>query len=591
MGFFAFASGAAQNGPAVTSRTGVPVRTAPNASFAQVANVGGIAGSRFYLYLPSEIIDANLTPVIYVYGDKPYSDGNAAWSALAAAGLDTIAEAEHTAIIMLNPVGFSWGKNDIDVFEATMNYISAFGGEVPLTSHNLQYVIGEESGATFVNNYLTQNCKRIAAVMTFGGEIDNPTPRYALPAYIVSGSQKAVDFYLNANDGTRMLPISGRVRETVALRKSYWKTTEAGDKATHVYTANPIKKVIVNKSGAAILDAALIADCWEALFRYTSRPDLVTNAFQYSATVYNDAEYTLLPRPNYKAAGMQVIRVDGINNGIFDSSPNNFWYEFVPRAAQEAMARGSTEKFPMIVDFHGGGIYPLFSAEGGGWSQLAIDKNIIIVSPNLTPNDAKSNEEVMALIDYMIKKYPVDISCIYAEGFSQGSESTLSVSNAYPERFAAVVPMSRTNGPFYTDLVVNTSTYSYDIDLPVCVAGQGIETESTDANGRYVWFDAVKGIYTLNEVPQYTGALDYVKYPYWGFPIEDEVRHDPPAGFAIWQGYKYDANGVPIVSFVHTDQTAHVLYPEYAPILWEWLSRFSRDPQTKAVVYNMEFVR
>jgi hypothetical protein len=93
------------------------------------------------------------------------------------------------------------------------------------------------------------------------------------------------------------------------LRKSYWKTTEAGDKTTHVYTYNPVKKVIVSKSGAAVLDAALIADCWESLFRYTSRPVLVNNVFQYLGTFYNDADYTLLPRPNYKAAGMKVIRV------------------------------------------------------------------------------------------------------------------------------------------------------------------------------------------------------------------------------------------------------------------------------------------
>jgi pimeloyl-ACP methyl ester carboxylesterase len=192
----------------------------------------------------------------------------------------------------------------------------------------------------------------------------------------------------------------------------------------------------------------------------------------------------------------------------------------------------------------------------------------------------------MALVDYMIKKYPVDTSHVYAGGFSGGSRSTLSLSNAYPERFAAVVVMSPLVGPFYTYLVDRVSQYNYDIDLPICVAGQGIETESTNYNGEYIWFDAVKGIYSLNEIAPYTGALDYTKHPYWGFSIEDEVRYNPPTGFAIWQGFKYDADSVPLVSFAHTERLTHTHYPEYAPILWSWLSRFSRDTNTHKVVYS-----
>jgi poly(3-hydroxybutyrate) depolymerase len=600
VGGLAFAAAAGEfqenNLPVSSSNTPVPVTSAKGSAFMQVTNAGGIRGSRFYLYVPSELYKPGpmITPVIYVYGNNPYPDGFNAWDALTAAGLDKIAEAEHAAVIMVNPVNQTagWGKADIDVFEAIMDYINFANGQVKLTWHSLQYVIGEGSGATFVNNYLTQNCKRIAAVMTFGGSIGTPYPLYPLPAYIVSGSQAAVDFYININDGTPIVPTSGRVQDVIDLIKGYWQAIESTDKTTHVYTANPVKKVIVSKKAATALDAALIADCWESLFRYTTKADLITNFWQYfPSNTYNDAAFTLLARPNYKAAGMKVVKVDGIDNGIWESNADNYWYEFIPKAVQEAMAANSDKKFPLFLCLHGGGDHPIYEAESIGWSQLCIDQDIIMVSPNATAGGrtpeatAELSAKMMKLVDYMIKKYPVDTSRIYAAGFSGGASSTLAVSNAYPERFAAVSAMSCVAGPFYKTLLSSLPNYNYDIDLPVGVIGQGMETESTNFDGEYVWFDAVQGIYQLNEIEQYTGRLDYTRYPYWGFPIRDEIRYNPPTGFAIWRGFSYDDKGIPLVFFAHTEQTTHTHYPEYAPIIWDWFKRFSRDTVTKALIY------
>lgn len=565
------------------------VNPVEGARFLEVTDVGGIAGSRFYLYLPSQMYNPYpmLTPVIYVYGDKPYQSIDDAWAALTAAGLDTIAEAEYGAVIMVNPVGERWGKLDVEVFEAIEGYIYFTAGTVKLTYHNLQYAIGEGTGATFINNYLSQHCKRIAAVMTFGGEIDRPYPLYALPAYIVSGTQRAVDFYLNVNDGNLLLPTSGRIDKIRADTKAQWVRSQSADKTTYTFKANPVKKVIVSNALAKTrLDAKLIADCWESLFRYTTRTCLISNPWQFSNDVWNDAEFTLAARPNYKKAGMQVIKQDGVGNGIWPSDAANYWYEFVPAAVQQAMAEKSATKFPLLLCLHGGGDHPIYEAESQGWAQLAIDNNIIMVAPNPTARGTTGVEEMMKLLDYMIGKYPVDTSRIYAAGFSGGARSTLAVSNTHPERFAAVAPMSCVSGPFYTDLVAALGKYNYDIDLPICVAGNGRETESTDYNEQYVWFDAIKEIYTVNEIPQYEGKLDYLKYPYWGFPLEDEQRFSVPTGFALWRGVQYDADGVPLFGAVHTEITTHTHYPEYAPVIWEYLKQFARNTETHKVMYT-----
>ena len=122
--------------------------------FTQVTDVGGIQGSCFYIYIPAdlEIPYPIMTPVIYVYGNEPYDDKDTAWAALTATGLDIIADEEKAVIIMVNPVGDTWGRIDIDVYEAIMLYIYYVDGPVPITFHSMQYAIGEGSGATFIGN-------------------------------------------------------------------------------------------------------------------------------------------------------------------------------------------------------------------------------------------------------------------------------------------------------------------------------------------------------------------------------------------------------------------------------------------------------
>lgn len=568
------------------------------ARFEQVVDVDGIEGSCFYLYIPSnmEVPFPMMTPVIYVYGDAPYADTDAAWAAMTAAGLDVIAEDEQAVVILVNPVGDAWGEADIDVYEAIMGYISYVDGVEMLTYHSLQYAIGEGSGATFINNHLSHNAKRLAAVMTIGGEIGYNVPNLPLPAYIVSGSDEAVEYYLRANDGTfaddtnEVLPTSGRVDTTIEYYRSFWSTEETDEKTVYTYTYDDVKKVIVSKAEATALDAGLIADCWNSLFRYTARICLTTNFWQYTADNYNDTTFTLVKRPNYDAAGMDVIRVDATEQSIWTdigevgdrSYP--YWYEFVPAAVQEAMESDSDETFPLLLCFHGGGDHPIYEAESVGWAQLAIDNDIIMVAPN---GSSSTGEEFNALIDYMIEKYPVDTSRIYAAGFSGGARSTLTLSNAYPERLAAVAPQSCVSGPSYEPLLENLDAYDYDLDLPICVVGQGMETESTNNNYQYVWHDLLAGIMELNEIeaPDMT-ALDFAKYPYWGFETEEEMRHGAPYPFAIWTSQVSDENGVPMLALMHTEETTHTHYPYYANHIWAWMQQFTRDTQTHEVIYT-----
>lgn len=49
--------------------------------------------------------------------------------------------------------------------------------------------------------------------------------------------------------------------------------------------------------------------------------------------------------------------------------------------------------------------------------------------------------KVMQLLDYIIKKYPVDVNRIYVTGLSMGGYGTWDIISRYPKKFAAAIPI------------------------------------------------------------------------------------------------------------------------------------------------------
>ena len=538
-------------------------------SFIEVNDVGGIEGSRYYLYKASEVYNPPqmLTPVIYVYADQGYESKDAAEAAMKELGLIDLVEAEKGAILVVNPLGETWTKADLDVFEAVQadTYFNKKDKNAThqLSQHNLQYVIAEGAGATFVNNHLSQNCKRIAGVMTFGGEYDFAFQLYNLPAYIVSGDEGAIEFFKGTN-------------------KVDAEKTENG-KTIYYNAINPVQQVIVSDAQATSFDAALIADCWKSLFRYTTRLSLNTSAFSFPYPTYNNADFTLMSRPNYEAAGMKVIEHGG--NPLWEDDKKAIWYEFVPAAVQNA-AEGET--FPLILVLHGANNHALFTAEANGWAQLAIDHDLLVVSPNAPAFAAneKDVESLFALIDHMANTYPVDKSRIYVVGFSMGGVNTYTLINARPDVFAAAVPMA---APFYRGLSIDPAAYDYDFDLPLCSFSNQFDEHASDVNvltNSYKFAQCFNDFAALNEASKYEGEKDIVKYPYWGVPFDSYARYTNKTGFAHNVAYRYDENGVPMVAGIWAEDLTHNHFVEDAEVIWRWMGCFARDVETKAIIYT-----
>lgn len=126
------------------------------------------------------------------------------------------------------------------------------------------------------------------------------------------------------------------------------------------------------------------------------------------------------------------------------------YYETIPARYHE-----SRERYPTIIDFHGGGQYgdgstdlhkvlragipklisqnqfpPSFTVDGERFS-------FIVIAPQLKKEVA--NAEVLNLLNYVVKHYNVDLKRLYITGFSLGGQTAANYAALRPEKFAALI--------------------------------------------------------------------------------------------------------------------------------------------------------
>jgi predicted peptidase len=102
------------------------------------------------------------------------------------------------------------------------------------------------------------------------------------------------------------------------------------------------------------------------------------------------------------------------------------------------------EKWPLVVFLHGAGETgnDLKMVKKHGPPKLVEQKEFpcIVVSPQ-APTRGWNVEALNGLIDDVIAKYRVDKDRVYLTGLSMGGYGTWALAAAYPDKFAAVVPI------------------------------------------------------------------------------------------------------------------------------------------------------
>jgi predicted peptidase len=112
----------------------------------------------------------------------------------------------------------------------------------------------------------------------------------------------------------------------------------------------------------------------------------------------------------------------------------------------------SVTKWPLIVFLHGGGergdnLNKVSSTGPIKYTLTGKKLPFLIFSPQIKSDQFWDPKEVIKLMNEIIKDYRVDTNRIYLTGLSIGGKATWEVSTEYPDKFAAIAPVSGWGDP------------------------------------------------------------------------------------------------------------------------------------------------
>ena len=536
---------------------------------------------------------ARLNTNLIVYVEQHFDSKDAAYAYLKAVGLIDIANEATGSVVLVTPVGQTFGSPDVASYYAlqtamlaqkdygtrpdgsTVYYSDAeyFGG------YGYLYFIGVGGGATFFNNHIATTfdfVSRIAGALLVGGEVDEIRKVSTfVPVYLVNASQDVIEKYETANH--------------VDAVKGF------GDVVVHYNQAQPLQQVVlVNRRPADL--APLIHAAYHDMFIKAMRVPVVLQAMYSAGTPFSgynfdEAPYSLCMRNalinHVTKDGIHLISHQGEDRfASMKSSAGEYldtWYEYVPEEVLDSTApKGSV---PLILANHGGGDDPRLFVDEMGLLALAGDERVAVVAAdhqNL-PNDVRG-PALTALVKYMLATYPaLDPSRVYAIGYSMGGGATYTVGYYDPGLFAAIAPIAGTNvepsdaevAKFSNrQLPIYLSTSSYDVRRLQAACGR-INDNLANQVKRWAGF---------NGVPPFN--FDFDTYKLSGFKGDSWTVETLNNEHASYTWYLNDSKGTPMVALNYVKDLIHALYPEYARISWEYMKHFSRDQQTGAIKYN-----
>jgi len=116
---------------------------------------------------------------------------------------------------------------------------------------------------------------------------------------------------------------------------------------------------------------------------------------------------------------------------------------FLPKGYQA----GTAQRWPLMLFLHGAGergtdIWKVAVHGPPKFVATHPDFPFILVSPQCPEGQIWDNGTLLVLLDEVTRQYAVDTNRIYLTGLSMGGYGTWDLGLAYPEKFAAIVPIS-----------------------------------------------------------------------------------------------------------------------------------------------------
>ena len=538
---------------------------------------------------------ARLNTNIFVYAPEHFENKDDAMAYLRDLGLIKLIDEAVGSIVLVTPIGDSFDMADVASYYAlqtamlsqkeakrledgTAIYYSDaeyFGG------YGFEYFIGIDDGATFFNNYIAPEIDfsgRMAGVLLFGGDMQRTRqPATFVPIALVNSDEAIVSKYRAVNGVNAQEVMDGRV---VSYNQQW-----------------PLRKVI-DISEETVDKAALIEEVYRGMMVKAMRVPVLTQGMNSAGTPYSgygfdEAPYSLCDRcyvvDGKTEGGVVMISHQGDDDRFAEYKTEageyiDVWYEYLPQEVLDGTAPAGS--VPLILCNHGGGDDARVFVDEFGLIELSEKERVALVAPDHQMVGSVRGPALTAVAKYMLEKYPVlDASRVYMTGYSMGGGATYLAAYHEPTLFAAIAPFAGSATPMPEENAANFD----GVELPTILS-----ISAFDPAGRRL--AALEG--NLNEAEQgmvstWAGingkklpAFDFEKYPLFGQKADRTVTDTINDEFARTTWYFNNEKGEPRFAFIYMEDMVHALYPEYADMLWDFVKNYSRDPETKEIIYN-----
>ena len=504
----------------------------------------------------------NPAPVFMIFPDGKTSRENAQ-AFIEESGIMKIIDDYSGSAFFINPIGDKY-DNDAD-FQSYVDLINRL--RIVL---NIK-VIGIGNGATFVNETIARKAGNVAGIVSIGGNVPKKAVKgeSPVPAYIIGkNAKKTATGYI--------------LRNNVVLEY------KEGSKSIYVNEEEPLLRLVVKEEDQKDLKT-VIADAWDSLLSWNYRYNNYKHTWYTGESFgqYGDSE--LEPFIMFDRLGItrNVCTEDLTGAGEF------LWYEYIPEAAKTA----ATGSVPLVVLLHGNDNDPRTQAETSGFLPLASRDGFMVAELEWQGNGwaVMGHDGIETVIYELFRKYPqIDRSRVYCEGLSAGAFNATALGIKKTHVFAAVGAQSGGIMPAYRfgssmeTLFDEAILKSEGCDMPYfSISGSDDEAvvfpgpDQKDPNTIHLAWQAYQ---ILNNLPVIK-ELDFSTDSHFGMKLENRRNEDTNKHISYEIG-DMTKDGMPLMRIVVVNGYAHWNFQPGAEIMWDFFRKFSRDPQSKKLVYH-----
>lgn len=504
----------------------------------------------------------NHAPTFFIYPDTKLDEA-AAKALVEEFDMKDVLTANHTTVFVINPVGDKYDNTkDFEGFKEVFNRAR---------SGNLK-VIGIGNGATFVNTVLapTDAAGHIAGILTIGGKPGKaPAQSWGVPAYVTGKNAAKV------------------AKPYIALNRAVKK----GDR--YINEEEELLTVVVDETVGASL-AETFDKAWKEVFEKNLRFN------NYKHTHYEGAQYGQYGP--YELEPYTVHEDLGIKREIVTLEQRNglpwLWYEYWPEELIEGAPAASV---PVMVLLHGNTNDPRTQAETSGFIQVAGKERFFVVEMEWQGSrnyGAMGYDGVEQVLNILFAKYPqLDPSRVYAQGLSAGSMTATALGIRKSYVFTAVggncggifggpaSPFSNYNS-FWADATQKRGA----VEMPYCsilgTADKVVPFYSEENYKGNSFLNAWNTYQQMNGM-EVTTELDFSKDPLFGLELADRetLTTNKGEGIKMETGFFYKGE-IPLIKVIAVVDYGHWNFMPAAQVMWDYFKMFSRDPQTKKLIYH-----